>query len=140
MAEHEITATNLTKENREFLEKHKGKLSRTTLTAKWINQPGEQADRPGQSLATRSHEVIEHWAEERKAVPATVPGTEHGGRPGVLRFNFPGHGGKDLQEISWDEWFKTFDARHLVFVFQQTKADGDQSNFFMFDSPEREHD
>ena len=136
----EISAGNLSKEDRDFLEKHKDKLSRTTLTAKWINKPGEKADRPGQSLATRSHDVIKHWAEERKATPATVPGTEHGGRPGVLRFDFPGYGGKDLEKISWDDWFKTFDSRHLVFVFQQEQSGGNQSNFFMFDSPQREHD
>jgi hypothetical protein len=39
-----------------------------------------------------NHEVIRRWAEERDAVPVTVPGTEHGHRLGVLRFEFPGYG------------------------------------------------
>jgi hypothetical protein len=82
--------------------------------------------------------VIKKWAEERKATPATVPGTEHGNDLGVLRLNFPAYGGDDLQEVSWDEWFKTFDDRKLVFLFQENKADGHQSNFFRFDSPFRE--
>lgn len=77
-------------------------------------------------------------AEERKATPATVPGTEHGGRPGVLRFDFPGYGGHELQHIGWDEWVRSFDERQLVFVFQERKANGDTSNFFILDSPERD--
>ncbi len=61
--------------------------------------------------------VIQHWAAERGAQPATVPGTQHDGRAGVLRFNFAGYGGRDLEEIDWEDWFATFDDRELVFVF-----------------------
>ena len=119
-----------------FLKQHGDKLSDTTKRAKWMHSPDETEEHAGQSLATRDHEVIKHWAEERQA----MPGTEHDGHPGVLRFDFPGYGGQDLQRISWDDWFRTFDERDLVFVFQQHKKDGDQSNFFMLDSPHREHD
>lgn len=135
-----ITAKNTTPEEKKFLEQHKSELSRTTLRAKWIHSPDEHEDHPGQSLATQSHDVIKHWAEERNAVPATVQGTEHNGRPGVLRFDFPGYGGRKLEHIGWDDWFKTFDDRHLVFLFQQEMRNGNQSNFFMLDSPKREHD
>jgi hemerythrin superfamily protein len=114
----------------------KQKLSGTTRRAKWISSPEEHEDRPGQSLATRSHEVIRHWAEERRAAPATTPGTDPQ-RPRVLRFNFPGFD-KDLQEVSWDAWFGTFDERDLVFVFQEHMKAGNPSNFFKLDSPGRE--
>lgn len=134
----DITATNLTEEDRKFLEQNRDLLSRSTLTAKWINAPGEKADRDGQTLATRNPEVIKAWAEARGGQPATVPGTEHNGRPGVLRFAFGGSDDKQLQDISWDDWLGTFEQRHLVFLFQQTKTDGDQSNFFRLDSPDRE--
>ena len=138
----EVGAKNVTREEREFLEEHAGELSKTTVKyAKWIHSTKERADRDGQSLATRSHEVIQHWAEERGARPMTVPGTEHGDRPGVLRFGFsggPDKGGSRLQEISWDDFFRTFDERQLVFLYQERKADGNQSNFFRLDSPERE--
>ncbi len=133
-------ASNLTREDERFISEHQSELSKTTLRSKWIHSPSEHEDHAGQSLATRSHDVIVHWAEERGAQPATVPGTEHGNRPGVLRFNFPGYGGEALEEISWEEWFKTFDVRQLVFVFQEHKTDGRMSNFFQLDSPEREHD
>lgn len=121
-------------------QKTDNELSESTKNAKWINSTSEHEDHPGQTLATRNHDVIKHWAEERKAVPATVPGTEHGGEPGVLRMNFPGYGGQDLKEISWDDWFKPFDQRNLVFVFQEKLKNGHQSNFFHLDNPNRDHD
>jgi len=35
-------------------------------------------------------------------------------------------------------FFKTFDERNLVFVFQEHQKAGNQSNFFRFDNPRRE--
>jgi hypothetical protein len=129
---------NIDQDDKRFIAQHAEGLSDTsTKYAKWIHSKDEHEDRPGQSLATRSHEVIRAWAEERKAKPATVPGTEHDDRAGVLRFNFPDYGGKDLREIGWDEWFEPFDQRNLVFLFQEHKGDGAQSNFFRLDNPER---
>jgi hypothetical protein len=125
----------------EYLDKYGDKLSDSTKRAQWIDSPGEKPDHDGQTLATVSHDVIQHWAEARDATPATVEGTEHGDHLGVLRFNFPGYDStKDskLKEVSWDEWFRTFDDRHLVMLFQDKMKDGKQSNFFRFDSPFRE--
>jgi hypothetical protein len=121
-----------------FIKEYGDKLSDSTKRAKWIDSPHEHQDHSGQTLATRSHDVIKQWAEERKATPATVPGTEHSDHLGVLRFDFPGYGGQDLQEVSWDDWLKTVEDRKLVFLYQEQKSDGSQSNFFRFDSPFRE--
>jgi len=41
-------------------------------------------------------------------------------------------------DIPWEEWFKTFDERELVFIYQEKLANGNQSNFFRFDNPHRE--
>ncbi len=143
MAEHskssEATKTAVMNDER-FLKQHRNKLSESTLRAKWMNSTSDREERPGQTLATRNHDVIKQWVAERKAQPATVPGTEHEGRPGVLRFDFPGYGGDNLEHIEWSRWFETFDERELVFVYQDHKTNGDQSNFFHFDSPYREHD
>lgn len=103
-----------------------------------INSPGEEPDRPGETLVTTNHDVIRQWAEKRNAKPATVPGTEHDDHLGVLTFDFPGYGGADLRHVSWDEWFRAFDARGLNFLYQQTKADGTPSNFFQLENPDRE--
>lgn len=104
----------------------------------WVESPTQHENRKGQTLATRNHDVIKAWAEKRGAVPATVPGTEHEGHAGVLTFDFPGYGGERLEHISWDDWFKAFDERNLIFKFQEHKADGSESNFFALDNPERE--
>ncbi len=106
--------------------------------SKWIDSMEEHEDHPGQSLATRNHEVIKHWAEERRAEPAAVAGTEHEGRAGVLRLDFPGYG--TVPKISWDDWFKTFDDRELIFLYQEHLKNGNTSNFFKLNSPSREHE
>jgi hypothetical protein len=112
-------------------------VSRSTTRAKWVESPGEGADRTGQTLATRNHDVIRQWAEERGAMPATTPGGDPSD-PRVLRFNFPGFGGENLQEIDWEDWFRTFDDRNLVFLYQDRMKAGNQSNFFRLDNPDRE--
>lgn len=102
-----------------------------------VTSPDDEPEREGRSLATTHHEVIKNWAESRNASPATVAGTEHDDHLGVLRFDF---GGDDdnLQKVSWDEWFDTFDARQLNFIYQEQRSDGRQSNFFRLESPKRE--
>lgn len=134
----DIKATNLSPEDEQIIEEHSDGLSDSTRRAKWIHSPDERADRDGQTLATRSREVVVHWAEERGGRPATVPGTEHDGRPGVLRITFAREGNSRLEEISWDDWFRSFDERELVFIYQDRKTDGSPSNFFRLDNPERE--
>lgn len=106
--------------------------------AQEITSPEDRPERPGRSLVTTNHDVIRRWAEERDAQPATVPGTEHGDHLGVLRFDFPGYAGDDLRHVSWDEWFRTFDERGLNFLYQEERKDGEQSNFFKLENPNRE--
>jgi hypothetical protein len=102
-----------------------------------ITSPDDDPERPGRSLATTNHEVIRQWVEERNGVPATVDGTEHGDHLGVLRFDFGGDSDR-LRHVSWDEWFETFDARRLNFLYQEERKDGNQSTFFRLESPDRE--
>jgi hypothetical protein len=117
---------------------HTGEETSTSLKySQEITSPDDEPERPGRSLATTDHDVIRRWAEERDAVPATVEGTGHDDHLGVLRFDFGGDSGK-LQHVSWDEWFDTFDARKLNFLYQEERKDGNQSNFFRLESPERE--
>jgi hypothetical protein len=103
-----------------------------------VTSVDDHEEHAGETLVTRDHEVIQQWAEERGATPATVSGTEHGDHLGVLRFDFPGYGGDTLEHVSWDEWFKTFDDRGIEFVYQEHKSDGSDSNFFRLRNPDRE--
>jgi hypothetical protein len=103
-----------------------------------VTSTDEHEEHPGETLMTRDHDVVRRWAEQRSAQPATVPGTEHDDHLGVLRFDFPGYGGDNLEHVSWNEWFKTFDDRNLEFVYQEHKSDGSESNFFRLRSSDRE--
>lgn len=83
-------------------------------------------------LSTIDHEVIQRWVQERHGRPAQVkPLSEHrpGQMSGLLRINF----GDDiayLEDISWDNFFKTFDARRLIFLYQNDAEKGEQSTFY----------
>ncbi len=101
--------------------------------ASHAGRPGTVA---GQTRHTREHDTIRGWAEARGGKPATVPGTEHGGTPGVLRIDFPSYRADNLRPVSWDEWFGTFDRRGLDFVYQEEKKDGSPSTFFRLVEPE----
>lgn len=131
-------ATKTVMSDQEYKQRFQADLGDTFDRAKWIGSPDEHEDHQGQTLATRNHDVIMKWAEERDAQPAAVPGTEHGGRPGVLRFDFPGGRGANLDKVGWDKWFETFDTRDLVMLYQEHMSSGAQSNFLRFISPHRE--
>src|SRR5438045_6247485 len=83
-----------------------------------------------QSTVTTDHDEIRSWAEERGARPACVRGTGGGDDPGMIRLDFPGYSGADsLEEISWDDWFRSFDENGLALLHQETTAGGEKSNF-----------
>ena len=117
--------------------KRTGKKTSDSLKyAQEITSTADKPERAGRSLVTTDHEVIRRWAKARRAVPATVGGTEHDGHLGVLRFDFPGYSGDRLTEVSWDEWLGTFDERRLNFIYQERQADGTRSNFFQLENPD----
>ena len=65
------------------------------------------------------HASIIEWANARGASPARVATPVHSESDPGLRLEFKGNGhGSDelLVSISWDEWFKTFDAYGLALV------------------------
>ncbi|GAB4103621.1 hypothetical protein GCM10028790_26400 [Micromonospora taraxaci] len=112
---------------------------RSVRSSQVISSTMDRPERPGRSLITANHEVIQRWARDRGAKPATIAGTERDGRAGVLTFNIPGYreSGR-IREITWDEWFYTFDLRRLNLIYQEQLRDGRPSNFFRTESPDRE--
>jgi hypothetical protein len=68
--------------------------------------------------------------ESRNDRPAVVAGTEGNDGEGILRVEFR-HGDK-LEDIEWEEFFKTFEDRKLAFLHQDNTADGKESRFFKF--------
>jgi hypothetical protein len=93
------------------------------------------------SKTTRDHDEIRRWAEARGAVPAEVASTHQGDEPGILRFEFPNarnRNDENLREISWEEFFQKFDESGLELLYQETTAEGAQSNFNKLIHPESE--
>ena len=117
--------------------KRLGKKASSSLQySQEIKSTGDRPERLGRSLVTTDHEVIRQWAKARRAVPSTVPGTDHDGHLGVLRFDFPGYSGDRLVEVSWAEWFEAFDKRRLNFIYQERRIGGELSNFFQLENPD----
>ncbi|SCL14345.1 hypothetical protein [Micromonospora inyonensis] len=113
--------------------------SRSVRSSQLIESTADRPERPGRSLVTANHEVIQRWARARGAKPATIAGTERDGRAGVLTFDFPGYReSRRLRQITWNEWFRTFDERRLNLIYQEQLRDGRPSNFFRTESPDRE--
>ena len=113
--------------------------ARSARSSQQITSLEDRPERPGRSLVTANHEVIQRWARARNAKPATIAGTEREGRPGVLTFNIPGYRESSrIREITWDDWFRTFDLRRLNLIYQEQMRDGRQSNFFRTENPDRE--
>lgn len=76
------------------------------------------------SRTTTNHDEIRRWVEERGGHPARVKGTE------VLRIDYPGYSGADsLEEISWEDFFATFDQNKLAFLYQDKLESGETSRF-----------
>lgn len=89
------------------------------------------------SKTTTDHEQIKKWVEARDGKPAIVKGTENNeDGAGLLRINFPGYAEDNLKNVSWEEFFKTFDERELSFLYQEETKDGGKSRFFKFVSNE----
>ncbi len=84
------------------------------------------------SKITTDHEEIKAWAEKRGGKPAIVKGTEYKGTAaGLLRIDF-GEKDEALKEISWEEFFDTFDQKNLAFLYQEEAPGGKLSRFFKF--------
>jgi hypothetical protein len=127
-------------QDKEHEKRSHGKNEREASNKSRQSKQGRDARLPaGNSGRTTDHELIRHWIEERGGSPAAVIVTEKGDDPGLLRINFPGYSGeKELNEISWEDFFKKFDEKNLEFLYQDETRDGEISRFWKFVSREGE--
>jgi hypothetical protein len=82
------------------------------------------------SETTADHGIIRRWVESRAGRPAMVEGTEDKEGEGPLRVEFA-HGDK-LEDVDWDQFFRTFYDRNLTLLYQDKTSDGKRSRFFKF--------
>jgi hypothetical protein len=85
------------------------------------------------AIATTDHEQIRRWVEARNGHPAVVRSTQSRSAEsaGLLRIDFD-QSEENLEEVSWDEFFETFDANELVFLYQDKTVSGRKSRFNKF--------
>lgn len=81
-----------------------------------------------EASTTRDHDEIREWIEARGGRPARVKASRNGG---ILRVDF-GEPEEELEEISWDEFFKIFDENDLAFLHQDETSGGKTSRFNKF--------
>ena len=83
-----------------------------------------------EAKTTTDQNEIRQWVEARGGHPARVKGTDSENSAGLLRIDYPGFSGEDtLEEISWEEFFKAFEANGLAFLYQEETKDGEESRF-----------
>lgn len=82
------------------------------------------------SDTTTDHDTIRQWVEKRQGRPAVVKDTEGKDGEGILRIEFS-HADR-LEDIEWDDFFKTFEDRKLAFLYQDKTSEGKESRFFKF--------
>lgn len=86
-----------------------------------------------EATTTTDHSIIQKWVEKRGGKPATVKLAKKEGKVTILRIHFHGRGNDaELQDITWDDFFKAFDQHNLAFLHQEKTADGKESRFFKF--------
>ncbi len=73
---------------------------------------------PGNAEITDEPEVIRRWIESRGGRP--VRRKRKSGQPGMIRVGLPEyHFGFQVEEISWDDFLRTFREKDLVFMYQE---------------------
>lgn len=93
----------------------------------------------GESNVTTDHAMIKRWVEERGGEPARVKGSGDMHDAGTLRFDFD-EADRQLEPISWGDFFETLDHRSLALVYQDTTLEGDTSRFFEFVPRDKAHE
>ena len=71
---------------------------------------------------TADHDTIRKWAESKGGKPAAVDRTHKRGDVGIVRIMFPDNPQSEheaLVEISWDEFFREFEAKKLALLYEQ---------------------
>jgi competence ComEA-like helix-hairpin-helix protein len=116
---------------------HAGSRSTSGSTLRSGSRTERAASTGGRHASSRSaepttdHDFIRHWVEERGGWPARVKGTGRDDDPGILRIDFPDFSGAGrLERISWEEWFRQFDANNLAFLHRDIRhRDGQLDRF-----------
>jgi len=84
---------------------------------------------------TTDHETIREWVEQRGGTPAHVSGTADDTARSLYIVE-EGEDMENLESISWDEFFETFEAKELAFVYQD--RDVGETDEWLYDLIDRQ--
>lgn len=73
------------------------------------------------SEKTTDHKAIEQWAKEHHGKPVKVKSTGSKSGEGIIRIAFLGNKeseNKNLEEITWEEFFEIFEDQKLALVYE----------------------
>src|SRR5438067_3438184 len=71
---------------------------------------------------TTDHDTVRKWAETKGGKPAAVDRTHKRGDVGIIRIMFPDNPQSEheaLVEISWDDFFREFEAKKLALLYER---------------------
>lgn len=81
------------------------------------------------SLRTTDHDLVREWVEDRGGRPALALTPD--GMDTALRIDF-GDAGDELEEVTWNEFFKLFEDNELALAYEEVAADGSESYEYSF--------
>jgi hypothetical protein len=84
-----------------------------------------------EAKATRNHDTIRRWAEERGAKPSAMADAISPCDPDGLKLDFDAKDRK-LDVLTWGEFFEDFDDAELTFLYQDETEGGKKSRFYKF--------
>jgi hypothetical protein len=73
------------------------------------------------SQETKDHQIIREWIDERQGAPAVIRNSNSHTGNSPLRIKFD-ETTDELQEISWEEFFKIFDEQELTFLYDTDRS------------------
>jgi hypothetical protein len=81
----------------------------------------KKASAGARTRATTDHAEIRRWMESLRARPAVIEAGASG-EPDIIRVHVPGSSGKNVHDVSWDEFFARFEAGKLALVYQEREG------------------
>ncbi len=88
---------------------------------------------------TVNHDEIRHWSQKVGARPAKIDHIDAGADKVGLRLDFKGSEDEEILPekagkgyITWDEFFKEFEAQQLLFVYEDEPEGADKTTWYRF--------
>ena len=88
---------------------------------------------------TSNRNTITRWVEARGGKPAHVARTADPGKVGLLRIDLM-QSNRELEHISWDQWFEKLDEKGLSVALRDDNVDGSMSTYCRVISEDRYRD